>query len=503
MPRTAKTKSVGGGQVLSETEISILEHYLEVVENNQVRITKNLDRDLYERLKQIFEHLGGVYLPGRKRFEFALDPSPLIAQTIVLGQMPKENPLDFYYSPPNVVESLFIQLEWGDTMCDLLRDSEHSGRPIRMIEPNAGLGHLADAFRARYPMATIDVCELDPYRRAILQAKEYRVVAEDFLQYHPSPDCYDVILMNPAFTVGGDPFTFIKHITHAESMLSSSPWSKLVSVVPAQFSHVERYQKFYIHVLQYGEYEPLEQGSFVEAGTKWETAVVSLSRRKNHFYANWDSANLEDGYPNQRLKEAWMYISVDEQLSTAQKSLLRNMVEGKLVVYNNGCAAPETQVRIRAFCQQITHRLLYEYRLYVPFTPQDEQFMEQHILNDYQREREQYGGMRGMEWEQERLRKHGALQDRVEKAEARLQYYRKETTTQERLLAQYRSTLEAFETAAEQCPEFLPAVEPPPPEHALPPGEADSPQQERPSESPPVVQQRTPVRSRYRQLAFF
>jgi hypothetical protein len=450
-------KSIGGGPALSDEEIGTLQHYIEILEGNQVRITKNLDRDLYERVKQIFEHLGGVYMPGRKRFEWSLDPSPLIAQTIADRLMPKENPLDFYASPPDVIEALFASLEWGG---DLRYHSEN--QPIRVLEPSAGLGHLADAFRVRYPMATIDVCELDPYRRAVLQSKGYQVRASDFLQYHPSYS-YDVVLMNPPFTVNGNPFTWISHITHAEKMLSDSSWSKLVSVVPSQFSRMERYQTFHIHVLEVGDYEELPQGSFLESGTNWETSIVSLSRRKNHFYANWDAADLEDGYPNRRLKEAWMYISVDEQLYGKISALLRDMVEGKLVVYSNGTLAPETIARIHAFCETVTHRLLSSYKLYVPFTQQDESFMQRHILNEYSQARGQYSEMKRMEWEREQQRQHTELKEKVQKAATRVQRLRERLAACETELAQSTRALEEFEQQRNQPPAFTPAPEPPAP----------------------------------------
>jgi len=143
------------------------------------------------------ERLGGVYMTGRKQFTFDLDPVPLLQRAITIKQMPPANPLDFFYSGPPVVEVMVRELEWGDTMRDLVFEYEHEGRPIRVLEPNAGLGHLVDAFRQRYPMATIEVCELDPYRRAVLEAKGYRVVAEDFLQYHPPPDRrVDLVFIN-------------------------------------------------------------------------------------------------------------------------------------------------------------------------------------------------------------------------------------------------------------------------------------------------------------------
>lgn len=464
MARSTRTTAKKGAGELTATEVETLQQYLEVIDGNLVHITRRLDGDLYERIKLILERLGGVYMTGRQRFAFDLDPSPLVARAIALGQMPVANPLDFFYSTLPVVEAIVRELDWGDTMRDLLWEYEHAGRPIRVLEPSAGLGHLADAFRERYPMTTIEVCELDPFRRAVLEAKGYRVVAEDCLQYHPPPDRrYDIVLMNPPFTIDGDPFTFIRHITHAEELLFDRPLSKLVSVVPAQFARVERYHTFHIHVLQYGDYEDLPQGSFVEAGTKWETALISLHRSKNPFYATWDEPDSEDGFPNKRLRVTWMYISVDAMLSGACERLIRDMVEGRLVVYANGEVAPKTKERIRDFCQLAAHHLLYEYKAYIDFTLADLDAMERHILYDYRLARSQYGEMKRAEWERAQQRKHGELLARIEQTERSIEGYARLLATQKALLVQQRSALEQFEAQGSKVPDFQPVEEPPAP----------------------------------------
>ena len=459
---TTTTRSAGNQakRALAEAELDILRTYCEVTDN-RVRITKQLDEASYERMKLIFERLGGVYMPGRKRFAFEFPPAPLLERVIALGQIPEKNPLDFYYSPPPVIEALFRELEWGNTMSDLLWEHEHHGRPIRVIETGAGLGHLADAFRERYPMATIEVCEIDPYRRAILESKGYRVVAEDAFDYHPSPDrYYDIAFLNPAFTVNGDPFTFIKQIMHAYGMLIDSALSKLVSVVPAQFSRVARYREFYILVLQYGSLEELPQGSFVESGTAWDTSIITLRKRQNPFYATWDEPDAEDGFPNKRVREAWRYISVDEQLCSALELLIDEMLEGKLVVYGNGQAARQTRERMHAFCQRVTERLLYTYQAYLPFTPADLAAMERHILYEYCLAYGQYGEMKRMEWERTQEQKCRTLQATITQTQQRIGQLRQQLVEKERLLTRCKAELEVLEWEGCWIPEFTPAAQP-------------------------------------------
>ena len=466
MAGAARTKSARrGGPALSEAERAILQHYIEGIGENQVRITKKLDDPLYARIKVIFERLGGVYLPNQRRFEFPLDPFPMLRQTVALGQMPKENPLDFFYSPPGVVEALFNELEWGPAMLGLLAAYEQEGRPIRVIEPSAGLGHIADAFRVRYPMATIEVCEVDPYRRAVLASKGYTVVAEDFLCYHPPADhFYDLCLINPPFTLNGDTSAFLKHIRHAYAMLADHPLSKLVSVVPAQVARQKRYREFYIQVLQYGDYEDLPDGSFIEAGTTWQTGIISLGKRLNHFYAHWESADPDDNYPNQRIKRAWMYISADSTLVKAHRQIVDDMLEGKLPVYNSGKAGPKAKDAIEAFSREVTEQLLSDYKLYIPFTPDDLAFMERRILADYLLARKRYGEMKRKAWQLTQQRKRTTLLSRIEEAHQRIRRSREHIIEQERQLADDIRALDDLEHADGQVPDFAPALPLPDPE---------------------------------------
>ena len=501
MPRTVKQeKKPRTTEELTEAELIILQSYIEILDNNQLRVTKTLEDEQYERIKLLFERLGGVYLPGRRRFEFSIDPAPLLAQTIAQRVMPKQNPLDFFYSPVSVVDALLCELEWGGTMEDLLWKYTHEHRPIRMLESSAGLGHIADVFRQRYPMVVIDVCEIDPYRRAVLTQKGYRVVGEDALQYHPSrEDYYDIAILNPPFTIEGDTFTFIKHIRHAYGLLIDSRWSKLVSVVPAQLSQFDRYQDFYTQVLQYGSFEDLHQQAFVEAGTKIETAIISLQKQKNHFYANWDQP--DDGYPNLRMKEAWTYIGVDENLNRRHDALINDMVEGKLPVYTTGEVAPQTRAAIHRFCELVFRRLLSEYRIYVPLAGDDLVTMEEEIVLQYQRARQDYGRMKTMEWQSEQQQKKSALHKRVEQSERLLARSKEEISTQERQIIRAQEELQELEASSQLAPIFAPAAEMNPPGSDLqrPPR---SKQEELPVSQIPSPE-RSVTHSRYVQFSLF
>ena len=92
---------------------------------------------------------------------------------------------------------------------------------MRVLEPSAGNGLLADA--AREQGASVDVVEMGGQLREILQEKGYNLVGSDFLEFTPKAD-YDRIVMNPPFSNDQD----IAHVEHAYKMLK--PGGKLVAI---------------------------------------------------------------------------------------------------------------------------------------------------------------------------------------------------------------------------------------------------------------------------------
>lgn len=92
---------------------------------------------------------------------------------------------------------------------------------MRVLEPSAGNGLLADA--AREQGAIVDVVEMGGQLRDILSEKGFNIVGSDFLEFTPEKG-YDRIVMNPPFSNDQD----IKHVEHAYKMLN--PGGKLVAI---------------------------------------------------------------------------------------------------------------------------------------------------------------------------------------------------------------------------------------------------------------------------------
>lgn len=146
-------------------------------------------------------------------------------------------------------------------------------RHHRVLEPSAGKGDIADAILDICPDVELDVCEINASLRAILQAKQHRILAErNFLQV-TDDDGYDRIVMNPPFEQGQD----MDHVRHAFELLK--PTGRLVAIVSeGVFNRSgKREQGFrsWLGSIHAGEGEVLEHGTFTGREAFRQTGVAS------------------------------------------------------------------------------------------------------------------------------------------------------------------------------------------------------------------------------------
>lgn len=124
----------------------------------------------------------------------------------------------FYPTPSDVVEEMMLPLA--------------AIKPgMRVLEPSAGKGDIADSIRAKTGVSP-DVVELNPIRAEVLRLKGYNVLYEgDFMDFAPETDAerYDVIVMNPPFLRGVN----IRHVRHAFDKCLK-PGGKLVAIMGAR-----------------------------------------------------------------------------------------------------------------------------------------------------------------------------------------------------------------------------------------------------------------------------
>lgn len=102
---------------------------------------------------------------------------------------------------------------------DLAGGSLHG---LRVLEPSAGIGTLADA--ASSAGGSVSCCEVLPALREILAEKGYPLIGSDFLELGEPLGTFNAVLMNPPFERGQD----ARHIMHAWRHLK--PGGVLVAV---------------------------------------------------------------------------------------------------------------------------------------------------------------------------------------------------------------------------------------------------------------------------------
>ncbi len=138
---------------------------------------------------------------------------------------------------------------------------------MRVLEPSAGNGHLADAARAQG--AEVDAVEVSDALRNILGAKGHRLAGRDFNEFEAAQP-YDAILMNPPFSDRQD----AAHIQRAWELLK--PGGTLVAIAGEGvfFGQDRAAQAFRGWLDERGaEVEKLPAGSFLDRTLPQTTGV--------------------------------------------------------------------------------------------------------------------------------------------------------------------------------------------------------------------------------------
>lgn len=137
----------------------------------------------------------------------------------------------------------------------------------RVLEPSGGTGNILRAIKAAAPGAELIAVEIKPQLADVIRTA-YRVPTHcrDFLQCNGEIGTFDRVLMNPPFKNAAD----IRHIEHAAGMLK--PGGRLVAICANGPRQREKLQAIATH------WEDLPAGTFKEAGTNVNTALVVIDR---------------------------------------------------------------------------------------------------------------------------------------------------------------------------------------------------------------------------------
>lgn len=211
--------------------------------------------------------------------------------------------LSFWPTPPEVADDLVYQAlipGWGS-------GEAAGGVPqVRILEPSAGEGHLARAARERLPYAHITAVEPGRQRAAALRALpgvidevvestiEDYITAAAFSALGGSWQPFDLVCMNPPFTLDDRPEAWAEHVL----ALHDDPYilapggvisalvprivltgrSKLVRAVRALLGTVRGRYADGTLLCEAGEARPCERDAFGAVGAQVSTAMILIEK---------------------------------------------------------------------------------------------------------------------------------------------------------------------------------------------------------------------------------
>jgi predicted RNA methylase len=196
--------------------------------------------------------------------------------------------LDFFPTPASVADEMIETAGLTEGM--------------RVLEPSAGMGHIADQIREAG--VEPDVVEFSGDRRELLQAKGYNVVGHDFMDVTDGD--YDRIIMNPPFGDRRD----AAHVQHAYDLLK--PGGRVVAIMGEGvfFGQDKRAQDFREWLERVGGTdEKLEEGTFndpslpVNTGVNARMVVIDKPEDAPKFRRGMDSDLVQLAVDN--IKSKW------------------------------------------------------------------------------------------------------------------------------------------------------------------------------------------------------
>ncbi len=298
----------------------------------------NLSRPVYAEVDECLRRLGGRWLGGRTQAHVFPEHVPiaeLLESVQRDGVMPENNPLDFYATPPDVVDGLLV---CADLKAPYGVDSvPWVHKDARVLEPSAGTGAIADAVKREWPGLGITCVELNPLNARHLIAKGHVTAHADFLALPATGDTwgregFDYVVMNPPFTAKGAPLLWVDHVEHAWSLVVEG--GRLASIVPASIETRSdaRIRALRRTILIHGGIEPVNPGVFKGSGTTVETRIIWMRK-------NGEEERRKQPYDGARSWNRWafdLWAGNEERLYRERERLLR-----VLSAANQGVLHPE------------------------------------------------------------------------------------------------------------------------------------------------------------------
>lgn len=228
------------------------------------RITDGqLDRKDYEALNEALEALGGKWNKKLRGHLFLDSPKEALDSLLLTGEFRRATAGDFFQTPLVLARRM---VEWA------VRDGSS------VLEPEAGLGRIAEAVLAWRPSARMQLVERDEDRCVVLRSR-FRgesVRCADFLACAADQlGAFDAIVMNPPFSKAQE----CAHILHALSFLHKD--GRLISIASAGVRY--RQDRPYVALRDRldklgAEIEDLPESTFKDEGTSVRTVLIRVQK---------------------------------------------------------------------------------------------------------------------------------------------------------------------------------------------------------------------------------
>lgn len=230
------------------------------VEDGVVYLPRQLDRKLYQKVDEILQGLGGKWNRSRKGHVFDEDPSAQIETIVLTGRYTKPENFDYFPTPPALARFLVSKADVRQGM--------------RVLEPQAGQGGIADEITKVLGKDAVTTIELQERNAKVLREKGYQPLVMDFLDYR-SNERFDRVVMNPPFSpCQAD----IAHVLKAWEFVATG--GRLVSVMASSitFRTNKKTDDFRRFVEAHGEIIMNDPDAFRSSGTLVRTVTVVLDK---------------------------------------------------------------------------------------------------------------------------------------------------------------------------------------------------------------------------------
>lgn len=252
----------------------IIRNHIVFQSETSISLEVELEKSEYSKFKQAIARFGGRWDRKSGLHVFDFNPKPAINLFLESGKLPEKNPSAFFPTPKPVVDQAMNMVE--------TRHMIEGETPLRVLEPSAGFGALAKVMREQLPdSSVIQTVELMEVNQAVLRNEGFDPYCGSFLDFHvEEQDRFDLCIMNPPFSVKGDPKAFITHVNHAFNMLKDD--GQLIAILPTGWisgnQKIESEFKDLLGLHMQDGIEIIPQGAFKESGTNIETCIISLSK---------------------------------------------------------------------------------------------------------------------------------------------------------------------------------------------------------------------------------